>query len=191
MKLFIIIATKNYFQKNSMGIFASFSAFDFCCMTRFSRIFFLLKWKMESISGQKKIYFRMNFGRENSNYWRFLRFTYLAQKFRFLKICTLDSFLAWKFKLTDFFNYQVTHEFEFSCQKWSKKNQQFFCWFCNLHKITIFDAKIQIIQVKLALKIPKNHCFLAQKIKIHNFEFFLKIEFFDTIWDFLTACVRQ
>ena len=52
-----------------------------------------------------------------------------------------------------------------------------------LHKIMIFGAKIQIIKVKLAFKILKNHVLfaLAQKFKFTIWNFFLKLNFLDIV----------
>ena len=53
------------------------------------------------------------------------------------------------------------------------KIQHFRLWLIlNLHKIMIFGAKIQIIQVKLF----KNNSFLNSKIQFHIFEFFWKLD---------------
>ena len=79
-------------------------------------------------------------------------------------------------------------EFELSRHKLSKSSIfQFFVIFC-LDQITIFGAKIQIIQVNLAFKkISKIIAFLLKMSK-SQFWIFLKIDFWETIWDILPVC---
>ena len=55
-----------------------------------------------------------------------------------------------------------------NCEKFN--DFQFFQIF-NLHKISIFGAKIQIIQVNLALKKSQKSLLFSTKIQIHNFDF--------------------
>ena len=50
-----------------------------------------------------------------------------------------------------------------------------------LHKIPIFGAKIQIIQVKLAFKTFQKSFLFWLKDSISQFLIFLKMEFLDTI----------
>ena len=78
-------------------------------------------------------------------------------------------------------------EFEFSRQKLSKiKNFQLLL-ILYLHKITIFGAKIQIIQVTLPFKNSQNHSFAVRKIDSHNFEFFWKLHFLHNLRFFLNS----
>ena len=57
-----------------------------------------------------------------------------------------------------------------------------------LNKIMIFDAKIKIIPINLPSKNYQRSLLFCSKIQIQNLEFFLKIEFLDTIRDFPTVC---
>ena len=52
----------------------------------------------------------------------------------------------------------------------------------------IFDAKIKIIPINLPFKNYQRSLLFCSKIQIQNLEFFLKIEFLDTIRDFPTVC---
>ena len=88
------------------------------------------------------------------------------------KINNLLSFLCIDFLL----------DFQFSRQKLSKFNCFQFLIILFWIKITIFGAKIQIIQVIFfPLKILINHAFLARKFKFRNLDF-LEIEFLDILW---------
>ena len=60
----------------------------------------------------------------------------------------------------------------------------------DLHKITFFGAKIQIIRVKLAIKNFSKIISFLLKNSISQFWIYLKIEFLDTIWDF-EQCVKS
>ena len=81
---------------------------------------------------------------------------------------------------------------DFECwrQKLSKFNNFQFLMILFLVKITIFGAKIQIIQVIFSFKNSQKLWLFSLKIQIQNFEFFfLKIECSDLICDFLTVWI--
>ena len=75
-------------------------------------------------------------------------------------------------------------------QTLSKFNNFWFFKIFILDKITIFGAKIQLIQAVFACKNCKKSWLFSLKLQIQNFDLFLK-EFLDTIWAFLTVCLKQ
>ena len=74
--------------------------------------------------------------------------------------------------------------FEFSRQKLSKFNNFQLLLILYLHKITIFGAKIQIIQVILTCKYSQKSLIFSSKIQIQNFEFFWRSNFWTWFQNF-------
>ena len=81
-------------------------------------------------------------------------------------------------------------QFEFSCQKswfclkteWKKVEN---CWFDNFWRENSNYNRTQCIINH------NNSLVFGTKIQIHNFAIFSENEFLDTIWDFLTVCLKK